>query len=81
MATIQIDLPDQLAQDAENAGLLSPTLYEQWLQAQLRVQNVAELIHALERMDTINDPEIITLEVAAEEIAAMRSERRAAGLA
>lgn len=36
MTTVQIDLPDQLAQQARNAGLLSPQKMEAMLRAQLR---------------------------------------------
>jgi hypothetical protein len=31
MTTVQITLPDQLAQEAQRARLLSPTLLEKWL--------------------------------------------------
>ena len=36
MTTVQITLPDQLAQEAQQAGLLSPELLEKWLREQLR---------------------------------------------
>ncbi len=36
MTTVQIELPDQLAQQARNAGLLSPQKMEAMLRAQLR---------------------------------------------
>lgn len=35
MTTIQITLPDQLAQDAQRAGLLASARLEQWLREQL----------------------------------------------
>ncbi|MGD0830127.1 MAG: hypothetical protein ABR907_04230 [Terracidiphilus sp.] len=35
MTTIQLTLPDQLAQDAQRAGLLSPESVEEWLRKQL----------------------------------------------
>jgi hypothetical protein len=36
MTTVQIELPDQLAQQARSAGLLSPQKIEAMLRAQLR---------------------------------------------
>lgn len=36
MTTVHIELPDQLAQQARNAGLLSPEKMEAMLRAQLR---------------------------------------------
>ena len=56
MTIIQITLPDQLAQEAQQAGLLSPQLLEKWPR---------------------DEPAIMSPEEVAEEIAAMRAERRA----
>lgn len=78
MATVQIELPDQLIQQAQSAGLLSSSVVEQWLRQQLRAHSMKQLLEAARQMDAANDGEIITPEVAAEEIAAMRAERRAA---
>jgi hypothetical protein len=36
MTTIQITLPDELAQEAKHAGLLTPELLEKWLRDQLK---------------------------------------------
>jgi hypothetical protein len=38
MTTVQISLPDQLAREAQRAGLLSPELLEKWLREQLKAQ-------------------------------------------
>jgi hypothetical protein len=81
MTTVNIQLPDQLAQDAERAGLLSPAALEELLRKQLRAQSAAALIAALREMDSSDDSEAITPEVASEEIALMRAERRAASKA
>ncbi len=81
MTTVRIDIPDQLAQDAERAGLLSSEALEELLRKQLRAKSAAELMAALREMDSSDDPEAITPEVAAQEIALMRAERRAAGKA
>jgi hypothetical protein len=77
MTTIQITLPDQLVQEAQQAGLLSPQLLEKWLRDQLRAQHVDQLFSAMDRMDAVKEPAIMSPEEVAEEIAAMRAERRA----
>jgi hypothetical protein len=78
MATIRIDLPDQLAQEAERAGLLSAASLEQLLRQQLQARAEDQLSNAMRKMDEVDDSEIITPEVAAAEITAMRAEKRAA---
>ena len=77
MKTVEITLPDQLAQDAERAGLLSPELLEQWLRERLRAQRVDQLVSAMDRMGASDDTPRMSPEEVAEEIAAMRAERRA----
>jgi hypothetical protein len=78
MTTIQIELPDQLAQEAERAGLLSPTVLEELLREKLRAQSLDELREAMDRMHALNDLPYMSPEEVAEEIAVMRAERRAA---
>ena len=77
MTTVQITLPEQLAQEAQRAGLLSPELQEKWLREQLKAQQVDQLFSAMERMSAIDEPAIMSPDAVAEEIAAMRAERRA----
>ena len=77
MTTVQINLPDQLAQEARQAGLLSPELLEKWLREQLKAQRANQLISAMDRMSAVDDPAILSPEAVAIEIAAMRAERRA----
>jgi len=79
MTTVQITLPDQLAQEAERAGLLSPELLEKWLREQLKAQRVDQLFVAMDRMSSVDDPAAMSPEAVAEEIAAMRAERRGRG--
>ncbi len=43
MTTVQITLPDQLAQDAQHAGLLAPARLAQLLRDQLESLRVDEL--------------------------------------
>lgn len=77
MTTVQITLPDQLAQEAQSAGLLSPAKLERWLRDQLNAQRVDELFAAMDRMVAVDEPAVMSPEEVAQEIAAMRAERRA----
>lgn len=76
MTTVQITLPDQLAQEAQRAGLLSPARLEKWLREQLQSQRVDELFAAIDRMAAVNEPATMSAEDVAAEIEAMRAERR-----
>lgn len=76
MTTIQIMLPDQLAQEAQRAGLLSATRLEAWLREQLRAQRIDELFVAMDSMATIAEPAVLSPTEMAEEIHIMRAERR-----
>lgn len=77
MATVQITLPDQLAQDAQRAGLLSSAKLEGWLLEQLKAQRVETLFTAMDRMAEVDEPAMMTPEEVAEELTAMRAQRRA----
>jgi hypothetical protein len=69
-------LPDQLAQEAERAGLFSSEFVEKWLGDQLKARHAGQLFKAMDRMSAVNDPPAMSPEAIAEEIAAMRAERR-----
>ena len=77
MTTVQITLPDQLALEAQRAGLLSPARLERWLRDQLKAQRVDELFAAMDRMAVVEEPAAMSPEEVAAEIATMRAERRA----
>ena len=77
MTTVQITLPDQLAQDAQRAGLLSPARLEKWLRDQLEGQRVDELFAAMDRMAGVDEPVAMSAEDMAQEIATMRAARSA----
>ncbi len=77
MTTVQITLPDQLAQEAQRAGLLAPARLEQWLREQLRARGADELFAAMDRMAAHDEPPAMSPEEVAREIAAMRAQRRA----
>jgi hypothetical protein len=77
MTTVQITLPDQLVQEAQNAGLLSPELIEQWLREQLKARRTAEFLSVLDRLNAAGSEGYMSPEEVADEIAAMRAEKRA----
>ena len=77
MTTVQITLPDQLAQEAQRAGLLSSARLERWLRDQLKMQRVDDLFAAMDRIAAVDEPAVMSPEEVAQEIAAMRAERRA----
>ena len=77
MTTVQITLPDQLAQEAQSAGLLTSATIERLLRERLKTQRVDELFGAMDRMASVNTPAALTPEEVADEIRVMRAERRA----
>ena len=75
MTTVQIDLPDQLAQQARSAGLFSPQKMEAILRAQLR----REAIEALRAMHARGAADALTPEIEqeiVETVREVRAERR-----
>jgi hypothetical protein len=77
MTTVQITLPDELAADAAQAGLLSSDSIEELLREKLRVQRRNELFAAMDRMAAVETPDYMSPEEVAVEIAAMRADKRA----
>lgn len=77
MTTVQITLPDQLAQEAERAGLLSSESLEELLRKQLKMKAAEELIAMLDKLDAAGNEDYMSPEEVAEEIKAMRAEKRA----
>ena len=77
MTTVCITLPDQLAQEAKQAGLLSEAALEKLLREQLQARHQDAFFAAMERMAQTTEPPAMTPEDVAEEIRAMRAERRA----
>jgi hypothetical protein len=76
MTTVQITLPDQLAREAERAGLLSPERLERWVREQLDARRVDEFFVAMDRAAASDEPACMSPEELADEIAAMRARRR-----
>ncbi len=79
MTTVQIELPDQLAQQARSAGLLSPQKMEAMLRAQLRREAFEGLRAVHERLPATElTPEIEQeIEQAVREVRAERRKRNA----
>ena len=77
MTTVKITLPDQLAQDAQRAGLLSEAAMEKLLREQLQGRRRDELFAAMDRMAQTPEPAAMTPEEVAGEIRAVREQRRA----
>jgi hypothetical protein len=75
MTTVQINLPDQLAQEVQRAGLLTPAALERILREYLKTRKIDELFAAMERMAAVEEP-AMTPEEVSEELRAMRAERR-----
>ena len=75
MTTIQIQLPDDLVQDAQAAGLLNPDAIERLLRERLKLQAGDALRAMWKRMPSEElTPEIE--EMINEEVQAVRAERR-----
>ena len=76
MTTVQFELPDQLAQEAQRAGLLSPSKLQAWLQDQLAARRVDGFFDAIERMSAQNEPSAMSPEEVAAEIETLRAQQR-----
>ncbi len=76
MTTVQITLPDQLARDAEKAGLLAPDFVERLLREELKTRRLSQLFTAMDKMSTNNDLPYMSPEELAEEIKEIRRNPR-----
>jgi uncharacterized protein YnzC (UPF0291/DUF896 family) len=76
MTTVEINLPDSLAKEAKDAGLLTPEAVEQMVREAIRRRALKELKQAMDRMAAVEGP-VMTPEEIQEEIRAARAERRA----
>ena len=73
MTTVQITLPDELARDTAEAGLLEPQAFANLLRKQLRAKAAGNLVTLHEKAATDED---FSPEAMAEEVRAMRAGRR-----
>lgn len=77
MTTVQITLPDALAQEAANAGLLTPEKIESLLRQRLRAERIERLQAA--RAKLVAEPlQPMTPEEIQAEVKAYRAEQRRA---
>lgn len=74
MTTLTIDLPDNLAKEAKNAGLLAPDAIETMLRETLRRRAVDALFDATDKLVAANFP-VMTMEEIQEEVNAVRAQR------
>ncbi|MFY8136444.1 MAG: hypothetical protein ACOVKS_15710 [Aquimonas sp.] len=79
MTTVQIILPDQLAEEAANAGLLRAERIEALLREQLRVERVVQLQAARHALAADPGPAMTAAEIDSEITAYRDAQRRAAG--
>lgn len=79
MTTIQLRLSDQLAQEAQRAGLLTETSIERLLREALRSGRIERMIQAREKLATDPIPPMSNDEIEAEIDAYRTESRRAAG--
>ena len=77
MTTVQITLPDALAQEAANAGLLAPEKIEFLLRQRLRAERIERMKAAREKLAADPLAPMTPDEIQAE-IAAYRAEQRRA---
>jgi hypothetical protein len=76
MTTVQLTLPDDLAQQAKAAGLLTPEALERMLAAALRRRQAVDgLLKVADRVEAAGIPPMSMEEINAE-VKATRAERR-----
>ena len=76
MTTLTIDLPDNIAKQAKDAGLLTPETLAQLLKEAVRRQAGRRLLDAAKRIQAAGIPPMSDEEIIAE-VKAVRAERRA----
>jgi hypothetical protein len=79
MTTVQITLPDALAKEAANAGLLAPERIAGILREQLRAERIERFNVAREKLGSNPIPVMTAEEIQAEIDAYRLEQRRAAG--
>ncbi len=75
MTTLTIDLPDNLAEEAKQAGLLTPNAIETILRETLRRRSVNGLFSAADKLAAANLPPM-TMDEIQEEVNAVRAQRK-----
>ncbi|MEK7737773.1 MAG: hypothetical protein AAB319_08465 [Pseudomonadota bacterium] len=77
---VKLNLPDQIAQEAQRAGLLSGQAIERLIEEAVRREAGKRLLDAMQRLREANVPPLTEEEIA-EEVKAVRAARRASGAA
>ena len=77
MTTVEVTLPDDLAEEARKAGLLEGEEIAKWLREELRRQRTAGFLDAIESMDACDDTPSMSPEEISDEIHRIRKEHRA----
>ena len=75
MTRFEFSLPDTLAQEAQQSGVLTQDRIERWVRQQVNRQKLNRLFQAVNQANSQN-PEYVSPEEVAVELAAMRAERR-----
>jgi cytochrome P450 len=75
---VQLNLPDQVAQEARRAGLLTGTAIERLIEEALRRDAGKKLLDAMQRMRDANEPPLTEEDIAAE-VKAARAARKDRG--
>lgn len=75
MTSFTIDLPDNLAKEAKQAGLLTPRAIEGILRDTLHRRAVKGLFSAADKLTSTNTPPM-TMEEIQEEVNAVRAQRK-----
>lgn len=75
---LKLTLPDQLAREAQRAGLLNEQAVERLIEEAVRREAGKKLLDAMQRLRAANVPALTEEEIAAE-VKALRAARKAAG--
>ena len=75
MTTLTIELPDELAAEARNRGLLVPEAVEAMIRERLRASAATELLEAADQLAAAEFPSLTMAEIQ-KEVKAVRRERR-----
>jgi post-segregation antitoxin (ccd killing protein) len=75
MTTLTIELPDELAVEVRNRGLLVPDAVEAMIRERLRASAATELLEAAEQLAAAEFSSLTMAEIQ-EEVKAVRRERR-----
>ena len=76
---LKVNLPESLANEAQAAGLLTPSAIERLLREAVRLQAIGELFNTADRLAAANFPPMTMDEIQAEVDAVRKARRELAG--